>query len=78
MAHAARYSGPGRTGVCVCGHAWDDHHLGMIMREEYLRPRSNGVVEAYLPQECEVDQFEGMVREGGCDCQGYRDSAQGL
>ena len=43
-----RYSGPNRTGICVCGCKWEDHHLGIVMREEYVQATG----ERYIPQEC--------------------------
>lgn len=46
---APRYSGPNRTGTCKCGHAWDEHHLGVVMNTDYRRQTG----EAYVPQECE-------------------------
>lgn len=64
-----RYSGPGRSGVCRCGHRWDDHHLGIVMNLNYPEP--------YIPQECE---FYGFNETGGLDaagqphCGGYVDS----
>ena len=73
---SAIYSGPGRSGVCVCGHGWEEHHLGMVMREDMLEVHSGGK-EAYVPQECE---FYGCNEDGGLDaegnehCFGYRDS----
>ena len=44
-----RYSGSTRSGVCICGHSWDEHHLGFVMQQEYLEQTREG----YLPQECE-------------------------
>ena len=44
----ARYSGPNRLGVCICGHSWDHHHLGMVMRQDYI----DETHESYIPQEC--------------------------
>jgi hypothetical protein len=43
-----RYSGPNRTGICKCGHSWEDHHLGCVMNKEY----GDATQEAYVPQEC--------------------------
>ena len=73
----ARYSGPGRTGICICGHSWEDHHLNVVLREgaEHVH---NGSIEYYIPDECE---FYGCNEDGGLDaegkdhCFGYRDSA---
>jgi hypothetical protein len=65
-----QYSGPNRSGMCKCGHKWKSHHLGIVMNQDYFAETS----EEYLPEECEVDQFEGMVRDGGCECQRYVDN----
>jgi len=71
-----RYSGPGRSGMCVCGHSWKDHHLGVVLNEEYYAATQ----EAYVPQECEFfgfDETGGLDAEGKEHCQRYRDSALG-
>lgn len=73
-----RYSGPGRTGMCVCGHRWDEHHLMMVMRQEYLDETG----EAYVPGACEAHGFnelEGLMRDGDSEewvehCFRYRDT----
>ena len=76
MTYAPRYSGPNRSGTCICGHSWEDHHLGMVMRKEYVDQTHEG----YIPQECEAYGFNeagGMQRIDGewvDHCQGYRDS----
>lgn len=48
----ARYSGPNKCGICVCGCSWEDHHLGIIARPGFLL-RKEGVYEHYVPQECD-------------------------
>jgi hypothetical protein len=49
---AAIYGGPNRSGVCKCGHSWEDHHLGMVVRPgSYLTV--DGHREFHIPQECE-------------------------
>ncbi len=53
MKYQAKYSGPNRTGICVCGHYWEDHHLGMVMRQKYI----DDTHEGYIPQECEAFGF---------------------
>lgn len=58
-----RYSGPGKSGRCKCGHFWQDHHLGMVMNLEFY----NATQEAYVPQECE---FHGSNEDGGYDSNG--------
>jgi hypothetical protein len=73
-----RYSGPGATGICLCGCAWDEHHLGMVMNVEYMKATG----EAYVPDECDAYGFNevgGMkynteTKEWEDHCHGYRDS----
>lgn len=75
-----RYSGPNRSGICVCGHSWEEHHLGVVMDMEYARSTGEG----YLPQECEAYGFNeagGMVfnKASGLwedHCFSYRDSKE--
>ncbi len=68
-----RYSGPKCSGICDCGHKWEDHHLNMVMNEDYVKETG----EHYIPDECE---FYGCNEEGGLDDKGnehcfrYRDS----
>lgn len=72
----AMYSGPGRTGICVCGHAWDQHHLGIILNHDGDSPEA--MHEAYIPQECEVfghNETGGLDASGHEHCWSYRDSA---
>ena len=73
-----RYSGANRTGICVCSHSWEEHHLSMVMRQEYAEATG----EAYSPGECE---HFGSNEAGGLmptpdgrwilHCPHYRDSA---
>lgn len=51
--YTARYSGPNRSGVCVCGHSWEKHHLSCVMNREYAEATG----ESYVPQECEAFGF---------------------
>ena len=71
------YSGPGKTGICKCGHSWQRHHLGLVARQEYLDQTHEG----YIPQECEYygrNEMGGMMEdeEGNLvvHCFSYRDS----
>jgi hypothetical protein len=67
-----RYSGPGKSGVCVCGHPWYEHHLGFVARQAYV----NATGEGYIPQECEHFGFNengGRDAEGEAHCGSYRD-----
>ena len=68
-----RYSGPNRSGICVCGHKWEDHHLGVVMNSEFREATG----ESYVPQECEFYGFNemgGRGPHGEQHCEHYRDS----
>ena len=68
-----RYSGPNRSGTCVCGHRWEDHHLGIVMNSVYAEATN----ESYAPQECEFFGFNemgGLDAEGNKHCNNYKDS----
>lgn len=72
-----RYSGPDRTGVCRCGYSWEEHHLGVILNEDYRRDTG----EAYLPQECEAFGFNetgGLDADGNNHCHRYKDTGDML
>ena len=47
----------------MCGHSWHDHHLGIVMRQDY----ADETGESYIPQECE---FYGFNEMGGLDAEG--------
>lgn len=73
-----RYSGPNRSGTCVCGCRWDDHHLGIVMNREY----ADATHEAYIPDECDnygFNEVGGMkynpvTKEWEDHCHGYKDT----
>lgn len=67
-----RYSGPGRSGICKCGHGWQDHHLGMVLNPDYV----DATGEIYIPQECEHYGFNetgGLDQDGRPHCDRYED-----
>jgi len=70
-----RYSGPNRSGICVCGCSWQEHHLGVVMNEAYREATG----ESYVPEECEKFGFNevgGKRLENGRwvdHCHRYRD-----
>jgi hypothetical protein len=71
----ARYSGSLRSGVCLCGHGWETHHLGMVMNEDYAHQTH----EIYVPQECEYygsNEMGGHGSDGREHCAYYRDSKE--
>ncbi len=62
------------SGICVCGHKWDNHHLGMIVKPEYVETTSGP--EHYIPQECEAfgnNEMGGLDKDGNVHCFGYKD-----
>jgi len=68
------YSGPGRTGICTCGHRWDEHHLGMVMQQRYIDETGEG----YIAQECEhfgFNEMGGLDKDGNEHCFRYEDSS---
>lgn len=75
-----KYSGPGRTGTCVCGHLWEAHHLGLVAQQAYIDETQEG----YIPQECEYygcNEMGGMMWDESGDnlvphCSQYRDSGE--
>ena len=67
-----RYSGPGQSGTCVCGHTWRQHHLCVVLNEDFKKATG----EAYVPQECEAYGFNetgGMGADGKPHCDRYQD-----
>ena len=71
-----RYSGPNRSGICVCGHSWDDHHLCCVMNQAYL----DATGEFAIPCECEFygcNEMGGLDAEGRPHCSRYLDSMAG-
>ena len=72
MPWEARYSGPGKSGICEFGHPWDEHHLGMVMRQEYVDDTN----EIYIPDECEhfgSNESGGLDADGNDHCHRYKD-----
>ncbi len=68
-----RYSGPNRSGICRCGHSWEDHHLCMVMNKAY----ADDTGEGYVPCECEFfgsNEDGGLDAEGNDHCSSYLDS----
>lgn len=60
------------SGICLCGHSWDDHHLGMVCDPKYVAETG----ESYIPQECEYygcNEGGGFDDEGNPHCGGFVD-----
>ena len=72
----ARYSGPNKSGICVCGHPWHEHHRGIVVRLGSILT-ADGVREGYVLGECEHYGFNesgGLGPDGEPHCFGYKDS----
>ena len=73
-----RYSGPNRSGICVCGCSWEDHHLSIVMKKECVEATG----EIYIPDECcrygsnEMGGRQYVNGEWIDHCHGYRDSKE--
>ena len=68
-----RYSGPGQTGICRCGHSADDHHGSIVMNAEYFRQTG----ESRVPGGCEFygcNEGEGLDADGKFHCLNYVDA----
>lgn len=59
------------SGICLCGHSWEDHHCCMVLNEEAYK-----IIGPYIPDEC---NYFGCNENGGLDengehhCTGYVD-----
>jgi len=78
MDDSLRKTKPNFTGICICGHHFDDHHHGVIARPQILEEenRSFQNVGGLLGQECERTEVNGMrIREDEppCSCSLYWD-----
>lgn len=73
-----RYSGPKRSGICTCGHSWEQHHRMIVMNSEYVRQTHEG----YVLGECEhygFNEIGGMKFVNGEwveHCSQYHDSKE--
>lgn len=70
-----RYSGPNRSGICVCGHSYEDHHLSLVMNPTYIAATHEG----YIPDEClyyGCNEDGGLDEEGNPHCFRYVDSME--
>ena len=59
-----------RTGVCKCGHSWEDHHLGMVINADAIEVYKKYDAPLYMPQECE---YYGCNEAGGMEYIGAED-----
>jgi hypothetical protein len=63
------------SGICRCGHAFEDHHLGLILNEDVLRDLPTAHPR-YRAQECEYydcNEGGGMGPDGHDHCHHYVD-----
>lgn len=54
------------SGICKCGHSWEDHHLGAIINANTIKEMQEKFPKHpyWIPQECE---FFGCNEDGGKD-----------
>ena len=63
------------SGMCRCGHPFDDHHLGMILNEDIFKQLPAGH-PPYYAQECEAygcNETGGLGPDGEPHCGHYID-----
>ena len=66
------------SGICKCGHDWDDHHLGAILNSDaldYLH-KHHPDHPPYLAEECEYygcNETGGKGPDGEEHCERYID-----
>lgn len=63
------------SGICKCGHGWQEHHLGMIVNADAFKALPQGY-PPYVPQECEHfghNEDGGYDADGNDHCHGYED-----
>ena len=61
------------SGTCLCGHCYEDHHIGMV-----LNPEAAAVMGPFLPEECEFfgcNETGGLDEKGEDHCARYVDAA---
>ena len=59
------------SGVCLCGHSYEDHHLSMVMN-----PEAYAIMGPHLPAECVffgTNEDAGLDENGDDHCHGYVD-----
>jgi len=60
------------SGICLCGHSWENHHLSMVMNLEAIEENNEGTV----PGEClryGNNEWGGLDEHGEDHCSGYID-----
>ena len=67
-----RYSGPGKSGVCRCGHHWSSHHCGIVMNQDYLDQTGEDCVPGGC-LEYGFNETEGLGPNGEPHCFNYED-----
>ena len=73
-----KYSGPNKSGVCICGCKWDEHHMMLVMRQEYIDETGEayilGACEAYGFNEVEGKKYNEETGFWEQHCSGYKDT----
>jgi hypothetical protein len=71
------------TGMCKCGHSWEDHHLGVIVNADVIQSIRSKYQDhpLFIPQECEYygcNEMGGYDTDGNDHCHGYEDKVAGM
>jgi hypothetical protein len=60
------------SGICLCGHSWENHHLSMVASLDYIKVTNEGTI----PGEClrfGCNETGGLDENGDDHCFGYVD-----
>lgn len=60
------------SGICLCGHSWERHHISMVAQQKYVDLTNEGS----LPGECLAfghNETGGLDRDGNVHCMGFVD-----
>ncbi len=73
-----KYSGPNRSGICVCGCKWDRHHLGLVAQQYYIDATKEGYILgeccAFGHNETGGLKYNNEIEEWEPHCFGYKDT----
>lgn len=60
------------SGICLCGHSWERHHLSMVMKDAYFKVTN----ELTIPGECLAfgcNERGGLDENDNMHCSGFID-----
>jgi hypothetical protein len=72
------YSGPERSGICICGCKWESHHLSIVFNQKRIEETKEGYALGpclrYGNNETEGLKYNEDTDEWDFHCCGYCDS----